>query len=144
MKLNRVVVKRRLYKILLVVPVIIMIHAPLDTFSAVPDTVKVNSVGKNNKVTVNSQELDASYKGKVDAPVEGHISQNGENNSVVINTNKKNKKTNLPPVQCPVTNDQCPVTNDQCQMTSDPCPDSRQHIKVTQSGSNNSVKINSR
>ncbi len=136
--------KKWLYLLPLAVPVLIIMHVPLNACSAEPDTVTVNATGANNKVIINSQQLAASFSGKVDAPVQGEINQKGENNSVEINTNNKSQKTNI----------KTQKANNKYQNTNNKTPKERDYeqdgksagnlIKVTQTGKNNSVKINSR
>jgi len=115
---------------------------------SIPDTtVTVNSTGQNNRVVIDSLCLEnAFYNDTLAASVTGKITQTGQNNSIEINTKRetpnnkqqisnKNQKTNSK-TQNP--SDQCPMTSDK-----EPVPPG-QHIKITQTGKNNSVKINSR
>ena len=231
--------KRLLPTCLLPLAVTFTLHTGTPVILEKPDTITVHSTGINNRVVIDSLQLNESFNESVASAVKGEITQTGENNRVEINTggeepknkhqitiNKsqtnskiqttktkqaakyvkpetcnqepetcnsleqsgnpngrnpapagkqitnKNQKTNSkiqnPNDKCLVTNDKCPVIssdpsavlpNDQCPMTSDPstdppndqCPmtnDKKErysgHIKVTQTGKNNSIKINSR
>jgi hypothetical protein len=82
-----------------------------------PDTVKVNSVGTNNKLMIDSIPLSESTSldnDIVTSPVTGEISQTGENNRVEINT--------------------CDTTPKR----------TKQQVTIKQTGRNNSIKINTR
>jgi hypothetical protein len=78
------------------------------------DTVKVISVGVNNRVVIDSLYLGTSLNDTLPTSVEGEISQIGENNRVEINT--------------------CDTILKQI----------KQEVTIKQTGRNNSVKINSR
>jgi hypothetical protein len=79
-----------------------------------PDTVKVISVGVNNRVVIDSICLGAFLNDTISSPVKGEITQTGENNQVEISTG------NTTPKQI------------------------KQEVTIKQTGKNNSVKINSR
>lgn len=81
-----------------------------------PDTLKVVSIGINNQITIDSTNFNRVMQDSIPHGVVGQISQNGEANSIEINTGKQ----------------------------SGPTEKSKQNITITQSGKNNSVKINSR
>jgi len=121
------------------------LHAGTPVISEKPDTVTVHSTGINNRVVIDSLQLKDSFNETILSPVKGEITQTGVNNRVEINTggeapnNKLNvaksrkagiQKTN----NYQITNSKKPATSNQKPAT----------IKVTQTGKNNSVKINSR
>lgn len=131
--------------------------------SAEPDTLKVNSVGENNQVILNSQQLGASSAETPGAPVRGEIKQTGENNIVEIKTSSKKQKTNSKTSKASSkkqntnnktlnTNSKAQKANNKIQKPGDKFPGNgdqypeseKHHIRVTQTGKNNSVKINSR
>jgi hypothetical protein len=80
------------------------------------DTLTVISKGINNRITIDSAKFSSVAHDSIQPAMQGKIQQNGEANSIEINTGKKSgtkEKT-------------------------------KQNITITQSGKNNSVKINSR
>lgn len=79
------------------------------------DTIKVTSVGINNKMKIDSITLNTSLNNDtVYTPIIGEISQTGENNQVEINS--------------------CDTTSQQI----------KQKVTIKQTGKSNSVKINSK
>ncbi len=80
------------------------------------DTLKVVSSGINNQITIDSTQFKSFVQDSIKTIVVGKIQQSGEANSIEISTGKQ----------------------------SDLEKKSKQNITITQSGKNNSVKINSR
>lgn len=116
---------------------IILLHTSVPAFSCPPDTLKVTATGENNRVAVGSQlSVDARTE-ITGTSVRGSIIQSGENNNVDINMKKDkpytrkhectDKKGSHSHTQLPAEDESMPV---------------RQQIKITQTGKNNSVKIN--
>ncbi len=108
------------------------------------DTITVYSKGVNNKVIIDSIHLKDSLNELILSPVKGEINQVGLNNSVNINTGDKtlvntqiSNKNPKPNSKTKSSNNKCPEINKQLSRDS-------QHLKINQTGKNNSVKINSR
>lgn len=103
------------------------------------DTITVYSRGINNEIVIDSVHLKDSLNELILSPVKGEITQVGQYNSVDINTGDKtpnNKRQTSEENQ--QRHSKAQNSNDQQAVSS------RHHIKVTQTGKNNSVKINSR
>lgn len=120
------------------------------------DTLCIVSSGSQNQVTINSKNL-TQLNGCTDSlAVKGEIVQRGENNSVTISAEgeaPKNKKqitnksqnSNYKNQTEPATSNQQPATCNVLKRSENPeSSGKRAIIKVTQSGKNNTVKINSR
>jgi len=80
------------------------------------DTLIIVSNGINNQITIDSTKFSPVAQDSIQTTAVGKIQQSGEANSIEINTSKQ----------------------------SDLEKKSKQNITITQSGKNNSVKINSR
>lgn len=86
------------------------------------DTMKVHSTGINNKIVIDSINMKDSLNELVLPLMKGEINQAGQNNIVDINTRNKHQ------------NNKDRTASNKKSST----------IKITQTGKNNSVKINSR
>lgn len=86
------------------------------------DTMKISSKGNNNKVVINTIHLKDSLNDFIVPNAKGVITQSGKNNSVQIQTKSQTQNN-----KSRVTNNKKPAT-----------------IKISQTGKNNKVKINSR
>ena len=108
------------------------------------DTITVYSKGVNNKVIIDSIHLKDSLNELILFPVKGEINQVGLNNSVNINTGDKTLVNTQISNKNPKTNSKTKNSNNKCpEINKQLSPDS-QHLKINQTGKNNSVKINSR
>ena len=146
--------KRLLSTCFLPLAVTFTLHAGTPDIFEKPDTITVHSAGVNNRVVIDSVQLKDSFNEPIISAVKGEITQTGENNQVEINTggeapNKKLQKTNnhqKTNSKKQKTNSKKLATSNQLERSGNPDISSGQPatIKVTQTGKNNSVKINSR
>lgn len=86
------------------------------------DTVMIYSTGINNKIIIDSIHLKSPLNELILSPVKGEINQIGQNNNVDINTENKTP-----------SNKNRTISNKKSTT-----------INISQTGKNNSVKINSR
>jgi hypothetical protein len=80
------------------------------------DTLTVISKGISNRITIDSTSFSSTVYDSIQPAIQGKIQQSGEANTIEINTGKQSNLEKK----------------------------SKQNITITQSGKNNSVKINSR
>ena len=124
------------------------------------DTLCISSAGSQNQVVINSKNATRLNDCTDTLAVKGQIVQRGQNNSVEINTkretsNDKNQITNKS--QNPKSKKQTePVgakrksrhslgeTCNVLKRSENPDISSGQHVTISQSGKNNSIKINTR
>ncbi|HDR50352.1 MAG TPA: hypothetical protein ENN90_01855 [Mariniphaga anaerophila] len=158
--------KRLLPTCFLLLAVTFTQHAGTPVIFEKPDTVTVHSTGRYNRVIIDSIHLKDSLNEAILSPVKGKITQTGENNRVEINTggetpkNKHQKTINKSQTNYKIQTTKTkqaanakPATSNVLERSENPDISSGEPatsnlqpatIKVTQSGKNNRVKINSR
>ena len=100
------------------------------------DTLCVTSAGTNNHVIINSKNVTQLNDCIDSLAVKGEIVQNGQNNKVAIQTPNNNRQT--------TNKHQKANSKNQTTGNKKPVTSNQQHVTISQSGKNNSVKINSR
>ena len=107
---------------LLVPGLIILSEIPVKT-----DTLKIVSSGTNNQVIIDSCQVSPGMLKNDSLSLSGQILQRGQNNNVEISTKREAPNNNKR------------ITNSKKPETRNP-----KHVTITQTGKNNSIKINSK
>ena len=113
------------------------------------DSLKINSVGVNNSVVIDTLNLKMLSTDSLSFPLKGKISQFGENNSVEIQTSSNLKILSNDSLSLPFYNNisHNGINNSveiQTSIKNTNNVSTKHSVKIKQSGNNNSVKINSR
>lgn len=143
--------KRLLPTCFLPLAVTFTLHTGTPVIIEKPDTLTVHSTGINNVVFIDSLQRNESFYEVKSSAIKGEVIQIGENNQVEINTGGEAQNNKLERSVNPASAGEQKTNNQQFTNTKYPAPDSYRGsnqqpatINITQTGKNNSVKINSR